>query len=645
LPAVARRTVALGTHYRPDIDGLRALAVLSVIGFHVQLPSVLGRFVQGGFVGVDVFFVISGFLITRLITEEVKSGRFSFANFFIRRVRRLAPALFVTLGLSSAVAFAVMTPYHAELAARSLLAAVFSVSNIYFASTAGYFDLQTLLKPFLHTWSLGVEEQFYLVWPASLVFLFRRHAAHLLAIVALIFAVSLGAAEIAVRTVPTQAFYWAPFRAYEFMIGAALVSLPLTRLSAWQREIASAVGLAMILLAMALFSYATPFPGLRALLPALGAGLVIAGEGALLNRLLLANPLAVGIGLVSYSLYLVHWPVIVFYRYLLAGLPGPTDDMAMLGLCGILAVALYRFVEVPLRAPSSMAGRRRIRWLAAAAATAAILVFAGAADIASAGWPGRFPAAALDRIDISVPKSNLYVWHNMNKAPRSFAGDGRPKLLLIGDSQAADFLNVLTESGMRQRFDLAVRIVPVTCQPVFPRAPNAYYADRGAEGAECRRVHEEILKVAPLREANAIILASSWTGYGVDEVGHTLEELHGLSKARVVIVGSKLHNADGPHIALLKSVRGGNIEWISAGFRRAETVELNERLARIAGPGRFIDVYRAICYAPGHCRVLTPDGHLMLHDPTHLTPAGAHFMGDLLNASGAFRVLLPEHGE
>ncbi|MGE5271099.1 MAG: acyltransferase family protein, partial [Thiohalocapsa sp.] len=350
-------------------------------------------------------------------------------------------------------------------------------------------------------------------------------------------------------------------------------------------------------------------------------------------------------GLVSYSLYLVHWPVIVFYRYLLAGLPGPSDDMAMLALCGILGVALYHLVETPLRAPRSMAGSRRIRWFAAAAASAAILVVGGVADIAAAGWPGRFPAAVLDRIDLSVPQANLYVWKNMNEAPRSFAGDGRPKLLLIGDSQAADFLNVLTESGVRQDFDLAVRMVPVACQPVFPRTPDAYYADRGANGAECRRVHDDIVKAAVVPAADTIVLASSWTDYGVSEVGHTLDMLHGLSRARVVVVGSKLHDADGPHIALLQSVRGGSIERISAGFRRSQTVELNERLARIAGAGRFIDVYRAICFAPGRCRVVTPDGRLILHDPTHLTPAGAHFVGDLLRSTGAFATLLPDHGE
>ena len=279
--------------------------MLSVLLFHLDVALF-----SGGFVGVDAFFVISGFLITRLIRDDVAAGKFSFTRFYVRRARRIFPALFLTLAATFVAGYLLFSSQHLMRLGGALVSAVFSVSNFYFWGEAGYFDTAAHLKPLLHTWSLGIEEQFYLLWPAILVFTLLR--APRWAPVALLFvggALSLFLSEFFVRW-PSIAFYLLPFRAFEFALGAVLVWLNPHRMkSAIWGELWVAAGLGMLGYSIVSFSGETPFPGLNALIPCVGTALIIyGGESRFLSRLL-SNPIAVGIGLISYSLYLVHWPV------------------------------------------------------------------------------------------------------------------------------------------------------------------------------------------------------------------------------------------------------------------------------------------------------------------------------------------------
>jgi peptidoglycan/LPS O-acetylase OafA/YrhL len=278
--------------YRADIDGLRAIAVLPVVLFHAGF-----ELFGGGFVGVDVFFVISGFLITGLIRNECARGTFSFRVFYLRRARRLLPALLATLMLSLAAGYWMLPPSDMRALGQSAFAALLSLSNMLFWLQSGYFDNASHLKPLLHTWSLSVEEQFYLVWPLALVLGLRLGSrAWLPGLIAAGVIGSLLGCEIALSVDPSAAFFFLPFRAFELGLGALLAFLPplVSHRNAW-REACTATGLGMIFLAVFLYSESTRFPGFSALLPCVGAALVLVGGEAQYVGALLRNRIARGV--------------------------------------------------------------------------------------------------------------------------------------------------------------------------------------------------------------------------------------------------------------------------------------------------------------------------------------------------------------
>ena len=343
--------------YQRHIDGLRALAVLSVIFYHFKLPGF-----SGGFVGVDVFFVISGYLITALILKEaVEEGRFNFQRFYIRRMRRLFPAMAVTFAASFALAILLLSPDRLQAFGRSLSAAVFSVSNILFWSESGYFDDSAHLKPLLHTWSLGVEEQFYLFWPAFLWLALRIVSIRSLGYMLL----GVGLASLALNyfwvsgnsdpNYDSSIFYLMPFRMFELVIGALAIFMSKAMTSRRQvHELGMLLGLALIPYAVTSYDDATLFPYYNALAPCIGALLVILCKESRIAGWILKNRAAVGIGLISYSLYLVHWPLLVFYGYYRLEQLQPWEYGALLIISFLLASLMYHKVEKPLRknAPS-----------------------------------------------------------------------------------------------------------------------------------------------------------------------------------------------------------------------------------------------------------------------------------------------------
>ncbi len=290
---------APGSRYRPDIDGLRALAILPVLLFHYRVPGF-----WGGFVGVDVFFVISGYLIAGLITGEMRDGRFSILEFYERRVRRIFPALFLVLLASTVAAAFLLFPSDFSRYAKSLFATAFFASNIEFWRELGYFDISAEMKPLLHLWSIAVEEQFYVLFPAILLLVSGRSKARALVTVSLILVASLAFSIYAVKAGPAFAFYMLPSRAWELMLGAVVAIGAFPSVSRPYREALAGVGVAMIAASVFLYTKATPFPGAAALLPCVGTALVIyAGQAATsVNAALSTRPL-VFVGLISYSLF------------------------------------------------------------------------------------------------------------------------------------------------------------------------------------------------------------------------------------------------------------------------------------------------------------------------------------------------------
>lgn len=356
--------------YRPDIDGLRAIAVLAVIGFHA-FPN----WVKGGFIGVDVFFVISGFLISTILLSSLETDRFSFLNFYAHRIRRIFPALALVIAACLAFGwFALLPNEYAELGKQAFAGSAFA-ANILFWRQSGYFDVAAELKPLLHLWSLGVEEQFYIVWPVLLWFAWKKRF-NLLSIIIVIGVASLIYALLATKTNPVAGFYSPASRTWELLLGAFLAYWNLdkpgwlnqTRLRAdavlgrivythppeangnTLRDIKALLGLALIIVGIFVISKERRFPGGWALLPTVGAFLMIAaGPHAWANRKILSQKLLVWIGLISYPLYLWHWPLLSFARIMEGETPSRSLRIAAVALSFLLAWLTYRLVERPLR--------------------------------------------------------------------------------------------------------------------------------------------------------------------------------------------------------------------------------------------------------------------------------------------------------
>ncbi|MEM7644509.1 MAG: acyltransferase family protein [Pseudomonadota bacterium] len=441
----------MALEYRPDIDGLRAVAVLPVLAFHFDRP-----WAPGGFVGVDVFFVISGFLITSIIRRELDDGTFSLARFYERRIRRILPALFAMIAITMAAATILFLPTHFRDAAQSAVAAAFFASNILFWIEAGYFEAAAYTKPLLHTWSLAIEEQFYIFVPLILMALarFRRSAVLWIGVLTL---ASFALSALTTDRTPTSAYYLLPWRAWELGVGAmlALVTLPPLRAPV-MRDLAALVGLGLIVSAIVTLDKTTVFPGVAALLPVLGASLVIyaglAGPGRV--GALLGAALPVWIGKRSYSLYLWHWPLVVGFAYTTMDLPGPLAAAGLFIASLILADLSYRFVETPFRqSPGTPSGRRRA-FIGAGSATA-LLVALAMVPVLRDGLPGRLPAEAVTLAAFGEDRhaharacerrQNRKDWSE----PCLFGAESAdpPSIVLLGDSHGPAFLPALDQAA------------------------------------------------------------------------------------------------------------------------------------------------------------------------------------------------------
>lgn len=347
--------------YRREIDGLRAVAVLPVILFHAGW-SVFG----GGFVGVDVFFVISGYLITSVMLSEISANNFSIGRFYERRARRILPALFLVLFCSVVAAWVCLPPQDMVAFCKSLIAVSFFGSNFLFWSESGYFDLAADLKPLLHTWSLAVEEQFYLLFPLVLAFCSRRRAWWLVVTIASLGMLSLAAAQFEVDKHPMAAFFLLPTRGWELLLGSGVAlyrikrpqRLNSTTLRACAYEILSVVGFALIIASIFVFDKTTPFPSVYTLAPTVGTALVILFcDGSTLVGRLLSLTWVVGVGLISYSAYLWHYPLFAFTRHASVAVP----DIKVFSVLSVVAFGLaylsWRFVEQPFRARDRVSRR------------------------------------------------------------------------------------------------------------------------------------------------------------------------------------------------------------------------------------------------------------------------------------------------
>jgi peptidoglycan/LPS O-acetylase OafA/YrhL len=498
--------------YRPDIDGLRAIAILAVVLFHLN-----PKLVPGGYVGVDVFFVIPGYLITSIIYREICTGEFSLSRFYERRIRRLFPALLVVVTVSFVVAWIGLLPADFRKLSEALAATSLFIANLYFWKNTDYFSDPADSLPLLHTWSLAVEEQFYIFFPLVLILILRHKPGWLTGSLLALLLISLGWSEYALIDRPESVFYLPYYRAWELLAGAMLaigaVPSPTSRRI---RDMLAISGLALIAAGLFLYDKGTHFPGVAALPPVLGAALVIhAGTHARsrVGQWLSWKPL-VFIGLISYSLYLWHWPLFIFVRYFM-----PHAQSSLLIDAGLLVAALalatlsWRFVERPFRHSSDHLGRIAV-FTSASLAIAAMLVLA-LPGIVMRGAPFRFPpeivdVAAVGQEEIPFRKPCFGLNPDQvstDNAVCTIGAGSEPIFLLWGDSHAL---------ALAHGVDLAAKELDVSgyflgrslCPPVISRTNPSDYRKKCAD-----------FNLAALRfldehpTINTIILAGYWARY------------------------------------------------------------------------------------------------------------------------------------
>ncbi|WP_424941349.1 acyltransferase family protein [Aliiroseovarius sp. S253] len=425
--------------YRPEIDGLRAVAVLPVILFHAGI----GLF-EGGFVGVDVFFVISGYLITSILIEDIDRGRFSLLKFYERRARRILPALFFVVVCTIPFAILWMLPAQLRDYSQSLVAVSLFSSNFLFWMESGYFEAGADLKPLLHTWSLAIEEQFYVVFPILLFVLWKLGRRAVIWILTLIALISLGLAEWGWRGHPAANFFLAPARVWELLAGS-LCAFALHRRALPGNDAAAALGLLAITLSVFLFDDTTPFPSLYTLLPVIGVLLIIlfGTQGTRVAALLSAKPF-VAVGLISYSAYLWHQPMFAFAR--IRSLTEPSLFL-MLGLAVlslILAALSWRFVEQPFRAGPKTRLKTQSGVFATSIAGLVLIAGIGAWGHMNKGLPDRFSPAAravlklnTDQIDRTCNFDERKTWYVPKPECHFAVPNASGSVLLLGDSHVA----------------------------------------------------------------------------------------------------------------------------------------------------------------------------------------------------------------
>jgi peptidoglycan/LPS O-acetylase OafA/YrhL len=621
--------------YREDIDWLRAIAVLAVVAFHFETPGVFG-----GFVGVDIFFVISGYLITGIVWNELKTGSFSFARFYERRVRRLLPALYALVALTALPAFHyLLTSERAEFF-RSVASVVTFTSNFFFWFQTGYFDHAAVEKPLLHTWSLAVEEQFYLALPLILWGLSQLSRSRRFALPVLLAALTLASFALSIWLMKTDrsanAFFMSPPRAWEFLIGGLLAweGLPVLR-QPLARQIARAVALVMLAIPIFSLRQGPGFPGFNALAPCVGAGLFIwsgIGVPTLKRKPFAALNVVRFFGQISYSLYLWHWPLFTFARFSKTGLVlDATDKLALFALTVFISYLSWRYVEQPFRnrtlVPTRPAAFRT------AVVASAVLLAGGFVGLAVSRTPSESDVAAL-----KLESYSTYDYPPLYRAGTCFAPQNglfddscltldarKSNWLLWGDSLAAHYF-----SGLRGAVDQqSVNILQATqaaCMPTLGAAPLGHSA--------CSAFAGQMNEFFRDRRPDLVIMSADWLEYArghrfgamIADLRQTIARLNEIGIAVVVLGPAVQFKARLPSMLMRAHLRG--IEPRPEDFVFSNIFSLDQMMKE-ALPGNakfgYVSVLDTIC-PERQCPITVTGDVPLAWDHAHLTAEGSAYV-------------------
>ena len=594
--------------YRADIDGLRALAVIAVILFHT-FPNIL----PGGFIGVDVFFVISGYLITQITLVDLDSGKFSAAYFYARRVRRIFPALITVLIITFAFGWHYFLPLELTSLGKNLLASALFSANLVLLSEVGYFDVAAHLKPLLHLWSLGIEEQFYLFWPLMLWAVPRKF---LLLATVLIVAVSFILNVAMIAHSPSETFYLPFTRAWELLAGATLAQASPADDGRYN-DLFAIGGIVAIAISLFLINTQTPFPGWAAAIPVAGTVLLLRSEGSLLNRLVLSNAAAVNVGIISYPLYLWHWPLLVFAEFIKFKKLTDLERGLVIALAFLLAWLTYKFVERPIRF-----GRARFEKPLLACMT----MFAAAALIPALGYGPSLPDRINRLITVANPAEGLRVGECMildgSKVDfsQSCVDQKHPLIAIWGDSTASALVPGFQYLQGSHYFGIAQFTVS-SCPPLLVRTDSMTEF--------CLEQNRKIVDLIRASAPDMVLLHAIWdVNDKVENLKPTVEALRAQNIARIVILGP------------VPVWIGGLPAVVSTYYRRSGEM-IPERTWQYVDPRSgdsnmrkiaselgvdYISSREALCNRLG---CLTRIGEsLAARDILHLTPTGSRFLID-----------------
>jgi len=618
--------------YFSHIDGLRAIAVLAVLCFHVKFD-----FATGGFIGVDIFFVISGFLITRNILAD--GEKFSFRNFYLRRFRRLYPALVATVIATCLVAYAIMDGESLQALGESAIAAVISLSNVLFWMQSGYWDTSSDLKPLLHTWSLGVEEQFYLIWPAILVFAFPANKIRnqaLFFIVLILFTTIV--AEWALSTYPSAAFFLTPFRIGQFAIGG-LLAITHTKLSERLPSLTKTglnlAGLVLLILPIFLYTDTTRFPGLTALVPSMGIAILIAlgGQGPVSS--ILSQSVVRYVGRASYSIYLVHWPIIVLYRYLTLEDFSGFESFALAIVSIGAGFLLHETVEKPFRHSSHGLKLNDKKFLYLISSTVGLSLLCSC--LLSVGFIGSKPQifSSEDIAILTKKEADIERLGNLKQRCEQQClktMDDRLNILVLGDSHGLDGFNMAVK--LRPDANIMYAGMP-GCDAFY--TVDEFYRERqsardkrfvGERINRCINYVNNIFENKSLFvEADLIILNYKWQPFHYAMLDNTLGFIQENSDARVVVNGQVVVLKE----ALQDIVRVEGLvpgDTIPDQYVRGDTWSLDSEISRIAQKYGAVFVSKTETFCPDkQCHPFVGRS-LLTYDTSHLSLEASNWFAE-----------------
>ena len=611
--------------YRDDIDGLRALAVLAVLLFHFEF-----EIFSGGYVGVDVFFVISGYLITSILIHDIQAQRFSLSHFYEKRLRRLFPALFATVLVSWGVGYWLFMPDEFKEFGQSMVSTVAYLSNVFFWMKSDYFGGPSELKPLLHTWSLSVEEQYYLIFPFVVWGALKSGIKALLKVTIVLLGISFVASVLMIKPYPSAVFYLSPFRFWELLIGSLLAIFAYQKVAPSKKAVPflSSIGLALILWPIFVYTEKTAFPGWSALWPVIGASLIIWANDTGWVGKLLKLPFMRFTGKISYSLYLWHWPLVVFYGYWIIRDFTLLDKLMLLVVTFILGWLSWRYLESPFRLHGDK--QRKPKWVFAASIVATLGVLAVGGHIwKTKGVPDRFPQLVKTEAlsDVNQQSKSNPCFLNKEQGYTEWGNEAclidSPKsdrlVLLWGDSHAFHLLAGLKANQDNLDFDVLM-YASAGCAPILgldlPGRPN------------CKANNDYALEILAKYQPKELILAGNWS-YGVKEENVKLAELvNTVEKAKTVVEKVTVFNqlplypiSNPQYLAMRLQQSNVTSDYY---LKPSEGKDSALEISGLLPEDMVYDAYGLFC--PEVACSIFRDGSMMVVDRGHLSKEGSKYL-------------------